>query len=261
LRAEVTSAERQLEFIAEEIVAKKTLLRKALVAKPELLMLQRASAALVGERGKYLGSIAEIKQKMGELATQRISLEADYAEQISTDLEDVRTKYADVSERLHASEDILARTVVTAPVSGKVANLRFKSIGGVISSGEPILEIVPTEEQLLIDARISPSDIDVVSVGLTATVHLTAYSSRGMPRVQGIVRSVSADSVVDEVTGQYYYLARVEIPKEELASLEHGIILVPGMPAEVLVVTSERTVLAYLLEPFVAAFRRGFKES
>ena len=139
--------------------------------------------------------------------------------------------------------------------------MRFKSIGGVIRGGDPILEIVPTEEQLLIDARVSPSDIDVVTVGLAATVHLTAFSSRGLPRVEGFVRSLSADRVVDEATGQAYYLARVEVAREELAALDQHLILVPGMPAEVLIVTGERTTLAYMMEPFMAAFRRGLRET
>lgn len=261
LEARVSSAGQQLELIEEEVRGKEVLLRKALVTKPEILRLERTQAALIGERGQHLGAIAEIRQRIGELVTQRISLDAERAEEVSTELEKVRAQYADVSERLNASLDVLNRTVVTAPVSGKIVNLRFKSPGGVIRGGEPILEIVPTEEQLLIDARVAPSDIDVVTAGLTAAVHLTAFSSRGMPRVDGIVRSVSADRVVDEATGQTYYLARVEVPKEELAALDQEIVLVPGMPAEVLIVTGERTALAYMLEPFFAAFRRGFKET
>ena len=261
LEAQVTSADSQLELIEEEVVAKQALLRKALVTKPNILLLQRTQAALLGERGKHLGSIAEIKQKIGELASQRISLHATRAEEISTELEKTRAAIADVSERLNSSQDILDRTVVPAPVSGRVVNLRFKSIGGVIRGGDPILEIVPTEEQLLIDARVSPSDIDVVTVGLAATVHLTAFSSRGLPRVEGFVRSLSADRVVDEATGQAYYLARVEVAREELAALDQHLILVPGMPAEVLIVTGERTTLAYMMEPFMAAFRRGLRET
>jgi HlyD family secretion protein/epimerase transport system membrane fusion protein len=120
---------------------------------------------------------------------------------------------------------------------------------------------VPTEERLLIDARIAPGDIDVVSVGLHATVHLTAFSSRGLPRVEGTVRSLSADRIVDEATGQSYYLARVEVPREELAALDKHLVLVPGMPAEVLIVTAEQTAFDYIIEPFRAVFRRGLRES
>ena len=261
LEAQVEGADRQLEFIAEDLAAKEKLLGKALVTKPEILTLRRFQAALQGDRGEYLGEIAETRQKIGEIATQRLSLRATRAEETSTELEKVRAEMASVSERLSASQDILNRTTVTAPVSGKVVNLHFKSSGGVILRGEPILDIVPTEERLLIDARITPGDIDVVTVGLTATVHLTAFSSRGLPRVQGVVRSLSADRIVDEATGQAYYLARVEVPREELAALDKGMVLVPGMPAEVLIVTTEQTAFDYMIEPFRAAFRRGFRES
>lgn len=261
LEAQVESADQQLELISEEVTSKEKLFRKALVTKPDILRLQRSQAALRGERGRYLGSIAEIRQKIGEIATQRISLRATRSEETSTELERMRAELAGVTERLNASQDILDRTVVTAPVSGKVANLRFKSAGGVILRGEPILDIVPTEERLLIDARIAPGDIDVVTVGLTATVHLTAFSSRGLPRVQGVVRTLSADRIVDEATGQAYYLARVEVLREELAALDKQLVLVPGMPAEVLIVTAEQTAFDYMIEPFRAAFRRGLRES
>lgn len=260
LEAQVESAGTQLELIDEEIAGKEKLLRQALVTKPDILRLQRTQAALRGERGQYLGSIAEIKQKMSEIATQRISLRATRSEEISTELEEVRAELASVNERLNASQDILNRTVVTAPVSGKVANLQFKSAGGVILGGEPILDIVPTEERLLIDARITPADIDVVAVGLRATVHLTAFSSRGLPRVEGTVRDLSADRIVDEASGQSYYLARVEVPREELAALDKHLVLVPGMPAEVLIVTAEQTAFDYIIEPFRAVFRRGLRE-
>lgn len=261
VRAQVNSVETQMKLIEEEISAKDKLLKAGLVTKPEILRLLRTQAALVGERGEYLGSIAEIRQKIGELVTQRLSLEAERAEEVSAEMEEVRAQYADVSERLNASEDVLSRTVVTAPVSGRIANLRFKSEKGVILAGEPILDIVPTEEKLLIDAHVMPNDIDVVSIGLEATVHLTAYSSRGLPRVRGVVRTISADSVFDEASKQSYYLVRVEIAAEELATLDRDIVLVPGMPAEVLIVTGERTFLEYLLEPLQAAFRRGFRET
>lgn len=261
LEAQVGSVERQLALVEDEIGGKQVLFEKALITKPEILRLQRAQAALLGERGQYLGSIAEIKQRISELLTQRVSLDATRAEETSTELERVRGELASVTERLNATQDILARTVVTAPVSGKVTNLRFKSVGGVILRGEPILEIVPTEERLLIDARISPGDIDVVTLGLRATVHLTAFSSRGLPRVEGVVRVISADRLVDEATGQSYYLARVEVDREELAALDQELILLPGMPAEVLIITGERTALDYLIEPFQAAFRRGLREA
>jgi HlyD family secretion protein/epimerase transport system membrane fusion protein len=261
LQAQIRSADTQMQLIAEEVQDKSSLLKKGLLRKPELLLLERTRASINGDKGQYLASIAETRQKMEELEAQRVSIDADFSAEVAKDLEDARSEYGDVSERLFASADVLERTVVTAPVSGYVANLKFKSVGGVVGSGQPILDVVPTEEQLLIDARVPPNDIDVVAIGMNAVVHLTAYSNRGLPRVNGIVRDVSADSVTDSVTNQTYYIARVEIPKEELAALDKSIKLVPGMPAEVLIVAEEKTVLEYVMEPFLAAFRRGFREA
>jgi HlyD family secretion protein/epimerase transport system membrane fusion protein len=260
LEAQVRSAQQQVGLIREELDAKQKLVAKALLAKSEALQLQRAEAALLGEKGSYLGRIAEVDEKIGELGTQRVSVLATRAAEVATDLEEARANYIDVVERLNASRDVLDRTLIYAPVTGKIANLHFKSVGGVIRPGEPILDIVPTDEQLLIDAKISPADIDVVSPGLPATIHLTAYSSRGLPRVSGMVRSVSADRITEQATGQSYYLARVEVSQHDLAALDTDIVMMPGMPAEVLVVTGKRTLLAYLMEPILAAFRRGLRE-
>lgn len=260
LRAQVVSVDAQLALTEQEHQVKKSLVDKALLARSETLKLERSKAALDGDRGNFIGQIAEVEQKIGELDTQSMSLKATQSADIADQLEKARASYIDAAERLNASKDVLDRTVITAPVTGKIANLKFKTSGGVIGPGQAILDIVPTNEELLIDARVSPSDIDVVAAGLEATVHLTAYSSRGMPRVTGTVKSVSADRVTDEATGQSYYLARVEVPPSELESLDEGVVMTPGMPAEVLIVTGKRTVLAYLMEPFMAAFRRGLRE-
>ena len=189
-----------------------------------------------------------------------LSLSADRADKIAEQLDKVRGELAGVTERLQSSRDILTRTVVTAPISGTIMDLRFKTIEGVIRPGEAILDIVPDTERLLIDARVAPIDIDSVTAGLAAQVRLTAFTSRGLSRIGGMVRSVSADRLVDPATSQPYYLARVEVDREELAQLSTLIELVPGMPAEVLIVRKERTMVEYLLEPFREAFRRSFRE-
>jgi HlyD family secretion protein len=260
LEAQVASAAEQLALVADELRGKQQLLRSGLVPRPEVLRLQRAQAEILGRRGEYLGTIARTRQVIGETEMQILSLEAERLDKISEQIDKVRVELAGVTERLVASRDVLTRTVVAAPISGTVVNLRFKTVEGVIRPGEAILDIVPDEEKLLIDARVSPIDIDVVYIGLPAQVRLTAYSSRGLPRISGMVRSVSADRIVDQATSQPYYLARVEVDRGELERLGSAIELVPGMPAEVLIVRRERTMVHYLLEPFRDAFRRSFRE-
>ncbi|WP_230532362.1 HlyD family type I secretion periplasmic adaptor subunit [Microvirga roseola] len=259
--AQVASASRQLELIGEELEGKEVLRRKQIVTKPEILRLQRMQAEIDGKRGEYLAAIAQAKQQIGEADLELLSLDAERADQIATQLVQVRTELASVRERLSASEDVLKRTVITSPASGTVVSLQFKTEGGIVRQGEAILDIVPSEDALLIDARVSPTDIDVVHAGLSAQVHLSAFSSRGLPRIQGVVRSVSADRIVDEQTHQSYYLARIEVDRDELRRIDPHIELIAGMPAEALVVTSERTMFQYLLEPFLETFRRSFREA
>jgi len=259
--AQAASASRQLQLITEELDAKEQLQRKQIITKPEILRLQRMQAEIEGRRGEYLATIARAKQQIGETRLEILTLDAERADQIASQLVQVRTELASVRERLSASEDILKRTVVTAPVSGTVVDLRFKTEGGIVRQGEEILDIVPSEDALLIDARVSPTDIDVVHAGLSAQIHLSAFSSRGLPRIQGLVRSVSADRLVDSQTHQAYYLARVEVDREELRRIDPHLDLIAGMPAEVLIVTRERTLFQYLFEPFFDTFRRSFRET
>lgn len=260
LRAQIAGVTTQIELLADEISGKQELLEDALTTKSQLLALQRQQAELEGRRGEYEATIAETGQKRGEIESQLLSITAESTDYVTGELDKTRAGLASVTERLSASQDILDRTVVTAPVSGYVVNLRFKSPGGVVVRGEPIMEIVPADEQLLIDARVAVVDIDVVHVGQQAAIHLTSLAAYRLPRIEGIVRTISADRIVDERSGQAYYLARVEVPTAEAAKIGDAE-LVPGMPAEVLIVTGERTMIQYLLEPFEAAFRRSFRET
>ena len=262
LDAQLKSATQRLSIVNEELVAKRALLKKELVPKPEVLRLEREEAQVVGDRGEYLASIARAKQQIGETELQLVAADAERADQIAGELDKTRASLAEVDEKIYASEDILKRTVINSPVAGTIVNLAFKTKGGVVKPGDPILEVVPAEEDLLIDARISPTDIDIVHAGLGAQVRLSAFASRRMPRVDGIVRSVSADRLSDKATGEGYYLARVEVDREKLKrDVGPDIELVPGMPAEVLIVTGERTMIEYLIKPMEDAFLRSMRES
>jgi HlyD family secretion protein len=261
LQAQVDSSNAQLDYIAEELTGKLALLQKNIVTKPEVLRLQRAVAELQGKRGEYLGAIARAQQQIGETNIQILMTDAERIDQVTTRLEQLRVELATVTEKLNSSVDILKRTIITAPIAGVVLNLRFKTNGGVLKPAEPILDIVPGEDMLLIDAKISPTDIDVVRVGLPAKVQLSAYSSRSAPRLNGIVKTVSADRLVDEGTRQPYYLARVHVDREEIRQSHANVELIPGMPAEVLIVTGERTMAEYLFQPFLDALWRSFRET
>lgn len=258
--AQVTSAGRQIELIGEEIVGKRELADKGHLTKPELLRLLRMEAELLGRRGQYEAAISEAQQQIGEAELQIVSNDTERADQVATQLDQVQTEINELEEKLLASRDVLQRTVVTAPVPGIIVNLKFKTVSGVIQPGAPILDIVPADEKLLIDAHVAPMDIDVVYKGLKAQVQLTSISSRFAPRINGTVVSVSADRLQDEATSKPYYLARVEVDRDEINRVGPEVELIPGMPADVLIVTGERTMVDYLLKPFMNAVWKTLRE-
>lgn len=260
-QAQVESAARQIELIGEEIAAKRELHRKGYLSRPELLRLLRMEAELMGRRGQYEASISEAKQQIGEAQLQIWSNDANRADEVATQLDKVQAELNSLEEKLLASRDVLNRTVVTAPIGGTIVNLKFKTVAGVIQPGELILDIVPTDEKLMIEARISPMDIDVVHKGLNAQVQLTAISARTAPRISGVVVSVSADRLVDQSTNQHYYLARVEVAREEVRRVGPNVELVSGMPADVLIIIGERTMANYLLRPFLDAIWKTLREA
>jgi HlyD family secretion protein len=259
--AQVESASVQIDLLGQEIAGKRELARKGYLAKPELLRMLRMEAELNGRRGQYHAAISEARQQIGEAELQILANETARIDQVATQLDQVNAELNALEEKIIASRDVLTRTVITAPVSGIIVSLKFKTEGGVIQPGAPILDIVPTDELLMIDARVSPMDIDVVHKGLKAQVQLTAISARSAPRVEGIVRSVSADRLIEETTKQPYFLARVEVDREELRRIGPQIELLPGMPADVLIVTGERTMANYLLRPFLEAIWRTLREA
>jgi HlyD family secretion protein/epimerase transport system membrane fusion protein len=261
LQSQVGNQRQQLALLDEEIGSMETLVERGLLARPQYLAMRRRKAEVEGEMAENVASVARAKQSIGETELQIVSLGSARLDEIVTELAETRSEFAAVEERLLAQRDVLNRTVVTAPVSGTIMEKRFHTTGGVVGPGQPILDIVPLDAELLIDARVRPVDIDEVTPGLRARVHFLAYSDRNLPQIYGVVRSVSADSLLDEVTGQSYYLARVEVPPDELEKLGEGVKIFPGMTTEVLVMTGERTMLRYLVQPVLDSLRRSFRET
>ena len=258
--AQVESATRQIGFVGEELNAKEYLVGRGLSPKPEALRLKRTDAEIAGKRGEYIAEIARARQQIGEARMQMISLDAERADQIAGDAEKVRSELSELDEKLQATADIVRRTVVTAPVFGTVVDIKFKTVGGVVQRGEPIMSIVPVGDELIVEARLTPVAAKAVHGGLPARISLSAYSSRLIPTIPGTVRTVSADRLVDNATQQPFYLARVAVDPLTLETLAPGIDLIPGMPVDVLIVTERRTMLDYLARPFYDAVWRSFRE-
>jgi len=261
IKMQVDSATSQIELIAEELEGKKKLLNQGLLPKPEYLRLKRSAIEIEGRRGEYLSEIARARQQIGETQMQILAADAERATQIANDSDQVRQNLTDVIEKLRSNDDVLKRTVVTAPTGGTIINSKFKTVGGVIEKGQPILQIVPSSDSLVIDARITPIDVKAMRKGLHAVIRFPAYSSRSTPRIPGVVESVSADRILDEYTHQPYYLARITVSREMLTRIAPKVKLIPGMPADVLIITEHQTMFHYLFKPFLDVFRNSFHET
>ncbi|MCW2248793.1 HlyD family type I secretion membrane fusion protein [Azospirillum fermentarium] len=259
LEAQRAAGRGQLALIAEEIAGVEAMVRQGLERKPRLLALQRQRVDLEGQQGDLANRIAQAREAIAQAELEILGLRDDRQSEIATELRDVQVRLAESREKRSAAAVRQGRRDVAAPVAGVVMKLRHFAPGAVVAPGGDILDLVPQDDPLVIDARVSPTDIDVVRAGLPAKVVLSAFKSRTTPQLAGSVTRVSADALTDDRTGAPYYLARVEVDAGELAALD-GVRLQPGMPAEALILTGERTLLRYLLQPIEDSFRRAFRE-
>lgn len=258
---DVTVAQdQQIALIGQEIDGVQQLFDQGLAEISRLLALERARADLEGERAANRARIAENGQRIGETRMQLLAMKEQRIEAASDELAEIERHLAEIRSQMPTREDRLKRTVVRAPVTGTVLNVQTTTTSGVIRPGEPILEIVPKEAKLIIDAKVSPNDIDKVSAGMEARVVLTAYRQRNLPLIHGVLRTVSADRLVEDRTGQPYFLAKVEVLPEDLDRLE-DVRLMPGMHAEIMILNGKQTLLQYLLDPILQSVNRSFRES
>ena len=257
--AAITSADAQLALIKDELDGVKTLYDKGLTTKPRLVKLQREMAAIAGERGGHVAEIAESRDRVAESQAKILDLKNTHANRVANDLREVQDDLAELKETLIAARDVLSRTEIRAPADGVVLNTQVHTLGGVIGAGEPLMDLVPRNDRMVVDARIDPHDIDVVRPGLPAQIRLSAYKHRTTPTLDATVVDVSADALADEKTGEEFYLARIEVSPEALRKLP-SVDLYPGMPAEAMIVTGERTVIDYLMSPVNDLFARAMRE-
>lgn len=258
--ADVLSAQdRQIDLIEQEVSSVQELLDNGLERLPRLLALKRAQADLEARQATNRARIAENEERIGETELHLLSLTEQIVENASDELAETQRILGEIRSQLPSREDILLRTVVRAPLSGTVMNIQPTTETGVIRPGAPILEIVPAETQLVVDAKVRPSDIDRVRSGMEARVVLTAYRQRNLPLIHGTLRSISADRLVEDRTGEAYYLAKIDVDKGDLARME-SVRLVPGMPAEVMLLDKEQTFFEYLISPLTQSFDRSFRE-
>ncbi len=257
--AQEKAAINQLALLREEIVPLEPLVAKKIVAKPTLLQLKRQVAHFEGVHGQQRGLIARSERLIGETKLKIIDLQNKRLAEIVVELHDVQTQLSQVRERLEAARDVLDRREIVSPIDGTVVDLRYFTPGGVIAPGDAVMDIVPHEDDLVVETRINPIDVDAIQVGLPAEVRFTAFKQRTTPTLSGEVIYVSADILSDPELEESYFLARVEISVEELARLG-GLAILPGMPAQVMIISEERTVLEYLVDPIHQSLELAFRE-
>lgn len=247
----------QFTLLGEEIKDKERLLESSLIKKSDVLALRRQQASVGSEIASNRAGIARIRHSIEETRLNLLQAQAAFRDEVAEESAQVDNQIATIEQDMIASGDVLRRTEVSSPVDGTVLNIRSQTIGGVIKAGDAILDIVPVNDELIILARLSPRDIDLVHVGLEAKVHLVPFQNRHSRPLVGEVTQVAADATFDDATRETFYEIRVLVSAEEVRSRE-GIYLTPGMPAEVIVVTGERTMLHYLFDPVARTLRSAF---
>jgi len=259
LKVQQESNHQLLALYAEEITDLKELLADGFADKQRLRDLQRQHTQANSDIAALITEIASTQMQQGETKLQILQTERRFQEEIATQLEAANSELFSISEQLVVANDQDRRSLILAPVKGMILGMSAHTKGGVIGPGQAILDIVPEDEELIVNARVEPLDIDRIQIGTTAEVRFSAFNSKTTPVMEGRVKTISADSLQDEVTGIQYYQAKIELTAESYALLG-DLVLIPGMPAEVLINTGKRTLFEYLVQPLTDAFARSFIE-
>lgn len=257
--AQVKSFTDQINSVRSEAKDIAPLIERGLIARPRILQLERASYGLEGQIADTTANIAKARQAIAEQEQQIAQLDNDRMTEVTKDLRDTQARLLEVIPKALSAKAVLGRMEIRAPYSGRVVGLNVFSMGGVIQRGDKILDIVPDEESLTIEAQVAVEDISDVHPNTRAEVHLTAYKQRIVPIIHGDVIQVSADRLTDPKTNSPYYTAFVRIDQGELAAMPN-IRLYPGMPAIVMVPTVQRTAFEYIVGPLVMSFNRAFRQ-
>jgi HlyD family type I secretion membrane fusion protein len=261
LEQQISATDKTIGYLNEELRVNEALASKGFVAAPRLLEFKRALSQQDRSLGEYSADIERANQKVSELKLRIANLQYDYVKKAADELKQTQEKYFDLQERMRVPQDQLTRQTITSPVEGRVVGLKVHTVGGVIGAREPLMDIVPMNSDLLIEAKVRVDDIEEIHPDMDAEVRLTAYKQRVTPLVRGRVIDVSADSLIDEATHQPYYLAHIKVSAASIKEAGAHIELYPGMPAEVYLLTKARTALDYLLEPILDTVRRSMREA
>lgn len=258
MQNEITAKDDQIALVDDEISRFETLMERGQAVVTRVLALKRDRARLQGEKDGLISDIAATRVQIGEARSEIARLDQGNREAVLTELRDVQTQIGELAEQRTGLLDRSGRLDILAPRSGRVLGIRAHTVGGVIRASEPIMYIVPENDRLVARVRISPADIDEISIGQRAVLRFSAFNQDTTPTFEGTVIKVSADAFADEATGATFYEAQIEIPDAALASSRFT--LLPGMPVEASLTTESRNVLSYLVKPLTDSLSRTFRE-
>lgn len=259
LDAQRQAKQDEVALLDDELAGVATLVGKRLVTKNRITGLKRDRTRLQGEHGELVSQIAGLHRAISERRAQIVQLDEDRRAEILEELQDAWSRIAELEEKRLAIEDERSRLAIRAPRSGTVHRMAVHTIGGVIAPGETVLQIVPREDVLVIEAKVSPADIDQLYVDQEATIRFPGLDHRTTPHINAHVLTLAADQTLDEATQVPYYAVRLAMPDSEVAKLE-GQKLVQGMPVEAFITTANRTVLSYLTKPIVDQIAHAMKD-
>jgi HlyD family secretion protein len=257
--AQADAKSQEIALVEEELGSIRALWKKRLISIDRLTAMERESARLDGERGQLTAALAQAQGKIAEINLQIIQIDLELSTDVNKDLREIDSKVGELTERKIAAEDQLRRIDIRAPQDGVVQQSIAHTIGGVITPGQTIMQIVPDSDSLTVEAKIAPSDIDQLWVGQPAALRFSAFNQRTTPQINGTVERTSPDTTTDQRTGISYYTVRISTTTSEVARLGE-VKLVPGMPVESFIKTADRTVISYLVKPLQDQISRAFRE-
>jgi HlyD family secretion protein len=255
---QVAAKTKEIDWNQQELGGVRGLWKDKLVPFSRVTTLERDSARLHGERGALLASIAQAKGRIAEIQLKILQIDEDLRTEVGKELAEIRGKRAELVERRVAQEDQLKRVDLVAPQDGTIFQRSVHTVGGVIQAGEVLMLVVPDSDELIIEAKVAPQDIDQIHIGQPAVVQFAAFNRRTTPELNGEVVGIGADITQDERRNEAYYAVRIRISDKEMARLE-GLQPMAGMPVEVFIKTSPRTVVSYLTKPLKEQFDRAFR--
>ncbi|MET0671830.1 MAG: HlyD family type I secretion periplasmic adaptor subunit [Xanthobacteraceae bacterium] len=258
-RAQQEAKTKEIELIEREMVGVRDLWKQKLIPINRVTELERQAARLEGESAQLIAQTAQVGGKIAETELQIIQIDRDLSSEVAKETREIDGKLGEFVERKVTAEDQLKRIEIRAPQDGTVFQSTVHTVGGVITAGDPIMLIVPEADNLTVEAKVAPQDIDQVKIGQIALLRLSAFNQQATPEINGSVTRISADASSDQRTGMTYYTIRIAMPPEEVAKLGE-VTVIPGMPVEAFVQTGERTMLSYFLKPLSDQLMRAFRQ-